>query len=307
MDANVEQQQQQEEIQMVDLGDANDPGQGAQGSATDDQQDSYELVMREEPHTSNAVEKEQDEQRKRNAAFARLRRERDEFERKNRELQQGYIPQELQQKIGVQAQLPAMPTLDQFPEEKFEWNDTARMAAYQAAIANWQLDVATANNDAQFRSSQNLRHHAEQQARFTQAYGTYVDRAEKLNLPDFEQTEEVARQLLPQGWDQEIISRFGQDAPALMYYLGKNPAEVARLKNMDSVDATIELTRLSNRLDLRKTNVNRISRAGEADSPLSGNVPVNDALAKLEKLANSGDIAGFRALKKQLKAKGINV
>lgn len=243
-----------------------------------------------------------------NAKFAarRIARKRQrELEQAAEAVQRGELPEDLR----VKPELPAQPQYTDFLSdkalEKYGYDTNTAMAAFQAAQNEWLLKAQDARASAVTEQSRKTQEFTRQHTQFAAAARAHYDAAEKLNLPDFEEKEEVVRSILPAGLDAEIMSLFPEKSAAMFYHLGANPEKLRGLLTLNPQQALIELTRLSERLTI-KPRGKAVSKAPAADQPITGDVTASNR-ASLEKqmdaAADKGDLDTYRKIKRMLEGK----
>lgn len=81
----------------------------------------------------------------------------------------------------------------------------------------------------------------------------HYERAEKMGAKDYEATEDAALAVLGNEVANEVIKNF-DDSQVILYYLGKNPAEAERIKNLldtNPIRGVAEVGRLSSELKVK--------------------------------------------------------
>lgn len=241
-----------------------------------------------------------------NATFAAKRIERKrqrELEQQLESVKRGELPDELR----VNAELPKQPDPNDFLSDdalvKYDYDQTKALAAFNAANTDWQVKAMDARSNAVAAQGKKTQDFTNQSAQFVQAASKHYDSAEKLNLPDYQEKEDVFRSMVPPGLDVQIMTLFPEKSAALFYHLGSNPEKVRELMSMNGQLAMIELTRTADRLTLKPRGKQR-SEAPEADTGITGSVTAAnvDALQKqIDKAASAGNTELYRKLKAQLK------
>ena len=274
-------------------------------SEAEEGEDEYEVVE-QQPEPSP-------EAKKQNAAFAKKRieakeakRRAQEAEEQLRQIEKGYIPDNLKDKLSVQPSLPEQPKYeDYFSDsalEKFGYDQARAQAAFNAAQSQWLFDAQNARSTSQVEETQKRQQFIEQERKRIQSAHEVAKAAESLNLETFDKSSDKLEKSIPGSVD--LISRFfggeHRKAAAVINYLGLNPGEAQRINSMDQAAAFFELARLSYEVvPIRKKQ--RI--APEADSGLEGGspAPVNTTAWKKElgKLLES-DTAKYRQRKAEI-------
>lgn len=242
-----------------------------------------------------------------NAKFAarRIARKRQrELEQAVNAITHGEVPEGCR----VNPELPPQPDLNTFLSdsvlhEKYSYDTTRAMAAFNAAQNEWLLKVQDARSNAIAEQSRKTQEFTRQSSAYATAAKTHYDAAEKLNLPDFDEKEEVVRSLLPKGLDAEIMSLFPEKSAALFYHLGANPEKLRDILALSPQQALISLTRLSDRLTIKPRD-KAVSQAPPIDEPVLGDITAAHRCAlekKMKAAADKGDVDTYRKYKTRLK------
>jgi hypothetical protein len=107
---------------------------------------------------------------------------------------------------------------------------------------------------------------ANQQMQLAERQKAFHAKAEKLEIPDF--VDVVYNPDLKLSQDMVDIAFDSDKGPEILYYLGKNPAESARIASMDKARAGYEIGRLEAALALPPAKI--ISGAPTPIKPISG-------------------------------------
>lgn len=324
-DETVTEQANQEAQQQARQDDNADSRSQSQqhGEGSDDEGEEFELVLAgNENNNSSEGEGRQDdnrdsegsddpekEKRRRNYKNMQLRlqrRKQRELEEQARNIQSGNIPDHLR----VNPNVGEMPNAQDYMNDDALWSkydgDSAKaLAAFNADLAKWNNEALEKRSQSVAEQGRKLQEYQQQQEQTAAAVRNYYDAAEKLvqraGLADFEQVEEEFRRVAPQGVDVEIMALFEDKAPAMIYHLGKNPQEVARIVAMGPQKAIIELAKLSERLTLRPKKAR--SNAPLPDEPATGGLSGGTKIDNLRRLENEaasrGDTAKYREYKRQ--------
>ena len=160
--------------------------------------------------------------------------------------------------------------------------------AYEAALDTYigQKAETTAKRivDERLTDTDESRRLADREAAQDRALHAHYERATKLNVPDFDDAEDAAVEILGQDAAREIITSLDK-SELVLYHLGKNTAkaqEIARLLKTNPVKATVSLGRLEAELKIRP----KLSNAPEPETKISGGSDsVQDSIAdKLDSL-----------------------
>lgn len=110
------------------------------------------------------------------------------------------------------------------------------------------------------------------QAAVTQKLEKHYDRAGELNVPDYEETEDAAIEVLGKDLSRFIMSSSNK-SQLVLYYIGKNPAkgyELAQKIKSDPGSGAIEIGELASKLSLKQADTQNDDDLPEPDSDLGG-------------------------------------
>lgn len=240
-----------------------------------------------------------------NAKFAarRIARKRQrEIEQSVEAVRRGEVPENLR----VNPELPKQPDANDFLSdsalEQYGYDTNRAMAAFNAAQSDWMMKAQDARSNAiaeQGRKTQEFIRRSEEAEHATRAH---YDAAEKLGLRDFNEKEDVALSLMPQGWAEEIMSIFPDKSAPLFYHLGANPEKLRAIVAKGPQMALVELTKLSMQLAV-KPRGKQISSAPPADEAVRGDASAAGRAGlekQMEAAALRGDTNEYRRIKKLL-------
>lgn len=231
---------------------------------------------------------EEDEQKQAPQWVKELRKEAREKARRIRELEQQLASKEPVQRAAPVGEKPTLEGCD-YDSERFENEYSA-----------WMKRKADA--EAEERKKQEAVE-AEQKA-WESTVEAYTKQKESLKVSDYEDAEEVARNVFSPT-QQALLMKCPNDSATLIYALGKNPKkaqELASIKDpVDFVYAVADLKHKELKVTPRKT-------APPPERKVTGSAPVSGSVdSKLERLraeaAKTGDMSKVVAHKKQLAAK----
>lgn len=241
-----------------------------------------------------------------NAHFAakRLERKRQrELEQQMEAVNRGEVPEGLR----VNPDLPVQPIVNDYLSDdalaKYDYDQSRALAAFTAANTDWQIKAMDARSNAVAEQGRKTQDYTSHSAKLVQAASKHYDAAEKLNLPDYQEKEDAFRALVPPGLDTEIMTLFPDKSAALFYHLGSNPEKVRQLLAMSGLHATVELTRMVDKLTL-KPRGKQVSSAPAIDEPIAGQVSAAnlDAIQKkMDEAAKKGDTEAYRKYKNQIR------
>jgi len=274
-------------------------------SEAEEGEDEYEVVERKPEPSPEA--------KKQNAAFAKQRieakeakRRAQEAEEQLRQIEQGYIPESLKEKLSVQPSLPEQPKWeDYFSDsalEKYGYDQSRAQAAFNAAQSQWLFDAQNARSTSQVQETQKRQQFIEQERKRIQAVQKVAKAAESLNLETFDDSAGKLDKMIPGSVDY-IAGFFGADsreAAAVINFLGRNPERAREINSLSAPEALNELAKLGYR-ELLIQKKKRV--VPDADSGLEGGAPapVNTTAWKkeLSKLIES-DTAEYRKRKAEI-------
>lgn len=262
------------------------------------QEEGFDIVLKDDEITqegkpsNNAVQ----------AAKRIARKRQKEIEQQVKAIENGELPEHLR----VKPELPAMPKLDDYLSDealgKYDYDTHKANAAFQEDLLQWQNKALDARSKAVADQGRRTQEYTQQGQQVANAIKAHYDAAEKLNLPDYQEKEDSALQVLPQGVYEAIAQNFPDKSAAIIYYLGANPEKAKDLFSKNPVQTTIELTRLADRLTLKPRGTQR-SSAPPADEPISGDVTAANVAAlqkQMDDAASKGDVQKYRAIKAKL-------
>jgi hypothetical protein len=287
----------------------------ADAEESDEGEEEWEVVER-------ILEPSQDDERKRNKAFAKQRieareakRKAEELERKLKEIESGNIPETLREQLSGKVKLPEQPKYEDFFGDvalaKYEYDTTRAQAAFNAAMGKWQLDALDARAANEVSSVQARQQYIQQERQRLDAVRKYEDAVSKMRIAGFDDAErqlnDTVKQITGAEADVNVIiaQKFGDDAKtavAVVNYLGRNPEEVRRILAMSPTEQDREIYRIGyQKLEARQKTV---KRKPEADTPLSNGGSSREPNWKKElgKMLENND-PNFRARKKEVEAK----
>lgn len=147
---------------------------------------------------------------------------------------------ELQRQLAESQQGNAQPTprANAMPiaptSESVGYDDGALVQAnqkYQQDMAAYQQDATASTVRAMLDEQQNGTRRAREQEQHTSVIEKHYERAEALKVPDFDVTEGKVIDILDQGAVTQI-AQMVPNSEALVYFLGKNPDEAYKLREL---------------------------------------------------------------------------
>lgn len=216
-----------------------------------------------------------------------LRKSQRELQKENRELKAQLTQAKPKEETPA---LGAKPTLEgcDYDAEEFE-------KQYDAWLARKQK-VEAAERDRQ-------RAEEEKQKAWQVKVDAYAGAKEKLKVKDYEDAEETVVGTLAE-IQQQVIIAYAKDPALMVYAIGKNPKEMARLAAItDPIEFALEMRDLE-----KKMKVEKRKPATQPESTISGTAPKSGAVDnQLERLraeaAKTGDYSKVTQYKRMQKEK----
>lgn len=282
----------------------NQAAASADGSVVDNANDNaghdegFDIVLKDDE-----TKPKQDPATNAHYAAKRLERKRQrELEQKMEQVNRGELPEH----VRVNPELPKQPDPNDFFSDdalsKYDYDSGRAQAAFQQANNEWLIKAQDARSNAVAEQGRKTQEYTKQSAQYVEAARKHYDAAEKLNIPDYQDKEDVFTQLVPPQVTADIMHLFPEKSAAIVYHLGSNPEKVRQLMAMNGQQALIELTRLSERLTL-KPRGKQVSSAPPVDEPITGEVVAANVAAlkkKMDEASSKGDVETYRKIKKQL-------
>ena len=198
--------------------------------------------------------------------------------------------------------VPVPPTL-----ESVGYDDDALAQAsqkYQQDLHNYQQSLVKSVIDQQQHGTERAR----QQEQMNSVINAHYDRAEKLNLPDFDDAEGKLVEILDQGAVAQIAQMI-PNSEAVVYYLGKNPEKAYQIREIwerNPGQAAVELGGLSRDVQIRPK---KKQQRPQPESKIAGGAPSSKSQIEREidkernRIANgeTNDLTYLNKLKGQLR------
>lgn len=294
--AEVQEVESETEVELVDI-DQTEEGQ--ESEATEEE---FEIVRGsvDEPSTE-----EKKKVRKQPRAVTRLLDQRNKA--RDEGVQKDQRIAELEQQLVGQRQTTAPVNAPSMPiaptDESVNYDSAALVLAqqkYSQEINQYQSDLATNAAQAVYDQQQTTTQRAQEQEQHNSVINAHYERAEKLNLPDYDAAESALVDVL----DQNAVVQIAKMVPnseAVVYYLGKNPAEALRIREIwerNPAQVAFELGGLSKDLKIvPKRNKQRLA----PESTISGAAPkgataLDREIAEEQAKVNSGEKMDFTHL-----------
>lgn len=319
-DNDVMQDESSEEVEALeqeatpDQGEVTEQPVAGEADETQAEAEEYEVVERDADPSG-----EDKEQKKRNAAYAKMRIEKREAERRAAELEklakqveQGDIPDQLKEQFKSDSGMPEQPKIDEYLSEdalaKFDYDRDRAYAAFNQANNRWLIEAQQASTQSQAQEARQRNQYLEQNRRQVETLRRFSKTADELNIAGYEEAESA---LIETVGTPEVIpaiaDTFGEDtkqAVAVTNYLGRNPAEAQRIMQLAQVDINAANRELF-KLGYQKLNLVK-KQSGpkpDADPGLQGGATSgNDNWKKELGQLLEKDFAAYRSRKKQLEA-----
>ncbi|WP_299083064.1 hypothetical protein [uncultured Paraglaciecola sp.] len=202
-------------------------------------------------------------------------------------------------------QLPNRPTRAEsgYDEEKFD-----------AAMAEWTDKVTDIKVQAGLQQANQGQRVVAAQQREQTALKQYAENANALKVPDFNDTQEDALDVLGADFGTMLARELPSDAPKLVYFFGKNPEEAVRYREMfdnNPGGTTFELGKLAERLVIKRKQSSAAAPEDRIDGQglAGGDDSLEGQLAKIDEKLEKGEmepafaIRETRRIKRELREK----
>ncbi len=295
----------EEQLANPELQDANTDIPGETGQAESEE---FEVVLSstvDQPSTEEKAKHSKPKGIKKLLAKQRHSNDRiAELERENEALRGG-APQAHSEAVAQAIAIPIAPTL-----ESVGYDENALVQAnqkYQADMATYHQSNTASTVRAMMDEQQNGTRRAREQEQHTSVIEKHYERAEALKVPDYDATEDKVIEIL----DQNAVTQIAQMVPnseALVYFLGKNPDEAYKLRELWEMNpgaVGFRLGELSKDLKVvRKGNTQRPAPESRVTSAAPKSASSLDRAIEAERqLIYDGkkDFSDLQELKRQLK------
>lgn len=183
---------------------------------------------------------------------------------------------------------------------------------YQQAVADYYAGTSRSLIGEELKKLATSQQQEQYQRERKSAIEAHYERADKLKVPDYDDAEAKAVEVLGRETVEDIAAQ-ADDSELLVYYLGKNPAkaeEIANLVRINPVKATFALGKLASGLSVRGKTTK--TQTPDPDSPESAGGGSGGSWEKRlekarEKAAQTGDMSHVQRLKKEARAAGVNL
>lgn len=296
----VEGQEQPEQLEQEEQEGELPPGSEG-GEQQDDEDDEVEIVHAGESPSS-------DEGKKRSAPPRRVRKLLEQkaqlsTEKEQLEYQNRLLRMQLDKSKGGDDSPKSPPTLESVGYDE---------AKYQQAMTEY---LQTAGQSVVTQELTKLQKQQQQEGQKQQrraSLETHYQRADKLKVPDYDDAENAAMEVLGREAVEDIAAHT-DDSELVLYYLGKNPGKAAEIKELldtSPVRATYALGKLSASLSARpktKSAPKAPDKPVDAGGPSSGNSWEKRLESARDKAAKTGDFSHVQAVKRDARAAGVDL
>lgn len=283
----------------VDVDDqTQDPGQGSEENADDNEAvQEFDIVLagQDEPQIEPEKKSTSDH------ILSRVMRKKDKLTEENESLKQ-----QLLDKAQSPAAVETQPDEDDFDNRK----------DYLQAHSEWHSRMLNSATAAQLTRQQNSHRVAAQEQQHDTALQTYATNASNLKVRDFNDTQDKAFDVLGEQFVQMLATELPEDAPMLVYWLGKNPKEAEQYRDQFTANpskTTFALGKLAGKLTIQPRQTNAAQPETKIESGSVGGIN-EDWQALLDKCDDATDMSNIsktlnerRAIKARAKAAGFDV
>jgi len=168
------------------------------------------------------------------------------------------------QQLPVQATEGGEPTLDQFKEEDYNYDDTARLAAYTQALTDYRVNEALSTRESKLAEQQQAYEAQRKQEELT---NSYLDQAAEYSAQNPSYLEDVAN--LP-SLTQDKLDLVRAQGPKMVHYLSKNPEAASQFANSDFGSAAVQLGMIASQISTKPTTT-QVSKAPAPVETVQGN------------------------------------
>ena len=216
-------------------------------------------------------------------------------------------------KLQLQSKAQPQQSVQTAPDE-YDYDDRK---AYLQAHSNWQRQMLVDVTAQQMNDQQNAGRFAAQRQQRETALTTYAENAAKLKVKDFNGAQDKAFELLGDDFVQMLATELPEDAPKLVFWFSKNPADAQRYREefkSSPGKTTFSLGKLAGKLVPQP----RQTKAAQPESKIESAGAVggggSDWQKQLDKLDDDVDMQNIsksinarRAIKLKAQAAGFDV
>ncbi len=188
---------------------------------------------------------------------------------------------------------------------------------YSAAEAIWYQELVSGTVSKQLNQEQNGHRIAAQEQERNVSYETYAKSAAGLKVSDFNETQDKAFDILGDDFARSIAETIPEEAPKLLYYLGKNPREAERYRDdykLNPGKTNFLMGKLAGKLTLQPKRTKAADPETKVEGASVGDIGDGDWQTQIDKVRDAADestisksINKVREIKKQAKAAGFDV
>lgn len=167
----------------------------------------------------------------------------------------------------IQPSTEGAPKLEDFKEEDYNWDDTARLAAYTEALTDFKTDQKLSTFREREQAQQN---EYEQNRKQEELNSTFLNEVTEYSVQHPSYMEDV--QNLPL-LSQDKLDLVRSQGAKMVHYLAKNPEIATQFANSDLGSAAFQLGTIANKLSTAKPT-KQISSAPDPVTTIGGSAGV---------------------------------
>lgn len=188
---------------------------------------------------------------------------------------------------------------------------------FQAAEAVWQSELTATAVRNELNQQQNGHRIAAQEQERNVSYETYAKNAANLKVSDFNEVQDKAFDILGDDFARSIAETIPEEAPMLLYYLGKNPSEAERYRDDYKANpgkTNFLMGKLAGKLTLQPKRAKAAEPESKIESTGVGDVVDGDWQKQIDKVQDAADESNIamslrqvRAIKKKARDSGFDI
>lgn len=219
-------------------------------------------------------------------------------------------------RLRAQLEAAAQPVVAQPVQSVPDEDDFDDRQTYLVAKDAHDRQMLTEVVGKQLNQQQNGHRVAAQQQQRDAALTTYAQTAAKLNVSDFNDTQDRAFDVLGDDFASLIAEQLPEDAPKILYYLGKNPRKAEEMRDKFALNpgsVTFALGKLAGNLTIKPKRTAAAQPEGKIEGGAVGGLN-EDWQSQYTKILDSADdnniaktLTAIREIKKQAKQAGFDV
>ena len=272
----------------------------------DDENTDFDIVLagQEQPQGKPEVKNTSDH------ILNRVMKKRDKLQGENVSLQDENVS--LRQQLEQVAKQPQVNAVGQPPDE-YNYDDRGE---YLQAKSLYDQQMLSNVVSSQLNQQQNGHRIAAREQEQEAKLRTYAENASKLKVRDFNQAQDKAFDVLGDDFAQLIARELPEDAPKLIYYLGKNSQVAADMRDeyiSNPGSVTFKLGKLAGNLTIKPRESQAADPESKIESGAVGGINENWQ-AQLDKIGDETDmnnisksLNAIRAVKAKAKAAGYDI